>query len=295
MATEQAATKERIGFIGLGLMGMGMARNIAKAGFPLVVYNRTRSKADALASEVGCRVMDTPSAVTAHSDIVITMVSDVPDVEEVYLHGGGILEAARPGMLCIDMGTMGAVCARRVADALAAKETAFVDAPVSGGSWGAEQGTLSIMAGGREADFNRAHGVFAAMGKRIVHCGVVGMGQTVKLVNQVVGAVNLQSAMEGVLLANSAGAPFPATHEAVGGGAAASWAWQNLAPRADAGDFAPGFKIAHQVKDLRLALAAADELRIDLPGTRLVLALLEELMAQGMSENGTQTLITALR
>lgn len=285
-----------VGFIGLGLMGRGMAKNLAQVGFNLVVYNRTREKAAAFVREFDkATVAETPRAVAESSPIVITMVSDVPDVEEVYFGENGIFHAARPPMLCIDMGTVGAKCAQSVAERLAEKNITFVDAPVSGGSWGAEQGTLSIMAGGAAEDFQRALPLFEAMGKKIVHCGPVGMGQTVKLVNQVVGAVNLHSMAEGVLLAQAAGAPFPETHEAVGAGAAGSWAWQNLAPRANANDFAPGFKVAHQVKDLRLALEAATEAGIDLPGTRLVLGYLEGVMANGGGENGTQSLIGALR
>ncbi len=271
MANEQNHSKGRVGFIGLGLMGMGMARNIARAGFALTVYNRTRPKADALAREVGCPVADTPRAVAEASDIVVTMVSDVPDVEQVYLAPNGVLEAARPGLVCADMGTVGADCARRIAAALGEKGAGFADAPVSGGSWGAEQGTLSIMSGGSEADFAACLPVFEAMGKKIVHCGPVGLGQTVKLVNQVVGAVNLEAVCEGLLLAQASGANLDAVLDAVGAGAAGSWSWANLGPRIAKDDFAPGFKIDHQIKDLRLALEAAEAQGVQLPAARMVL------------------------
>jgi 3-hydroxyisobutyrate dehydrogenase len=274
-----------------------MARNIARAGFPLTAYNRTRAKAEKLAAEVGASVADTPRAAAEAADVVITMVSDVPDVYQVYLEPGGILEVARPGLLCIDMGTVGAACVRRVAGELATKGAAFLDAPVSGGSWGADQGTLSIMAGGAADAFERARPVLEAMGKKIVHCGdQVGQGQLTKLVNQVVGALNLEAASEGLLLALKAGANVDATLDAVGAGAAASWAWSNLGPRIAKRDFAPGFKIDHQIKDLRLALEAAQESGIDLPGVRLVLAHLEsarERIPDGGGQ-GTQGLITAL-
>ena len=289
-----ANERPRIGFIGLGLMGMGMARNVAKAGFPLTVFNRTRARAETLAGETGCALADTPRAVAEASDVVITMVSDVPDVEQVYLQGGGIREAARPGLTCVDMGTVGADAARRVAAALAEKGVAFVDAPVSGGSWGAEQGTLSIMAGGDEAAFAACLPVFEAMGKKIVHCGPVGMGQTTKLVNQIVGALNLEAVCEGLRFAQQSGANVEAVLDAVGAGAAGSWSWSNLGPRIAREDFAPGFKIDHQIKDLRLALEAAESMGLKLPGTRLVLEHLRTVQAAGGGEQGTQAMITVL-
>jgi len=286
--------RPRVGFIGLGLMGMGMARNVAKAGFPLTVYNRTRSKADALAGEVNCAVADTPRAVAQASDVVVTMVSDVPDVEQVYLQPNGIAEAARPGLVCADMGTVGAACARRVGQALEGLGALFVDAPVSGGSWGAEQGTLSIMAGGSDEAFRACLPVFEAMGKKIVHCGPLGMGQTTKLVIQVVVALNLEAVCEGLRLAEQSGANMDAVLDAVGAGAAGSWAWTNLGPRIAKRDFAPGFKVDHQIKDLRLALEAGEAMGLKLPGTRLVLDHLRRVQDEGHGQDGTQALILAL-
>ncbi len=286
--------KQRVGFIGLGLMGKAMARNVAGAGFSLTVFNRTRSKADSLAAEVGCAVVDTPREVAEASDVVITMVSDVPDVEQVYLQENGIVGAARPGLTCADMGTVGADAARRVHAALAEKGAAFVDAPVSGGSWGAEQGTLSIMAGGTDEAFRACLPVFEAMGKKIVHCGPVGMGQTTKLVNQIVVALNLEAVCEGLVFAARSGADLGAVLDAVGAGAAGSWAWTNLGPRIVGRDFAPGFKVDHQIKDLRLALEAAESMGLNLPGTRLVLENLRAVQTAGGGEQGTQALITAL-
>ena len=290
----ETTNKPRVGFIGLGLMGMGMARNVAGAGFALTVFNRTRAKADALAGEVGCRVADSPREVAQASDIVITMVSDVPDVEQVYLRENGIIEAARAGLVCADMGTVGADCARRVGTILAEKGVLFVDAPVSGGSWGATQGTLSIMAGGTDQAFAACLPVFEAMGKKIVHCGALGLGQTTKLVNQVVVALNLEAVCEGLRLAEQSGANIAAVLDAVGAGAAGSWAWTNLGPRIAGRDFAPGFKVDHQIKDLRLALEAAESLGLSLPGARLVLENLKTVQAAGRGEQGTQALITAL-
>jgi 3-hydroxyisobutyrate dehydrogenase len=170
----------------------------------------------------------------------------------------------------------------------------FVDAPVSGGSWGASQGTLSIMAGGTEEAFAACLPVFEAMGKKIVHVGALGAGQTTKLVNQVVGALNLEAVCEGLRLAETSGVDVAAVLDAVGAGAAGSWSWTNLGPRIAERDFAPGFKIDHQVKDLRLALEAAEARGLSLPGARLVLENLQTVQAAGWGEQGTQALITAL-
>ena len=278
-------------------MGSGMAHNLAKAGFPVTVYNRTRAKADAFAAETGCAVADSPSAAAAGADIVITMVSDVPDVEAVYFGLGGIAESARAGMLAIDMGTVGAACVKSVGQRLAESGVDFVDAPVSGGSWGAVNGTLSIMAGGSDDAFATALPLFEAMGKKIVHCGPIGSGQTTKLVNQIVGAINLEATAEGMVFALRAGLAIDKTVDAVGAGAAGSWSWTNHGPRMAAGDYAPGFKIAHQIKDLRLSLEAASEMGVELPGTRLILANLEKMqeVAPGNGDLGTQAVIATLQ
>ncbi|MBC8142844.1 MAG: NAD(P)-dependent oxidoreductase, partial [Armatimonadetes bacterium] len=261
------------------------------------VYNRTRAKAEALAGETSVTVADTPRAVAEASDVVITMVSDVPDVEQVYFaEGSGIAHGLRPGMVCVDMGTVGVKCVQNVAGELKKRDTGFVDAPVSGGSWGAEQGTLSIMAGGAKADFDRAYPLFESMGKKIVHCGAtVGDGQKVKLVNQIQIALTLEAVAEGIRFAQKTGTDIPAAIEAVGAGAGGSWSWNNLAARMASGDFAPGFKIAHLIKDLRLALEAADAVNLPLPGVRLVLSHYKRLRERNAAANdwGTQALIEA--
>ena len=293
--------KPEVGFIGLGLMGAGMARNLARAGFPLTVYNRTRSKAEELAAEFdrengAVTVAETPRDAAKSAAFLISIVSDVPDVGEVYLGAGGVLEVARPGLTCIDMGTVGAECARRVAAALAAHGAEFLDAPVSGGVWGAKEGTLSIMAGGSDAAFAAALPVFESMGNKIVHCGPVGSGQQTKMVNQIVVALNLEAVAEGALFAQKANLNLQTTLDAVGAGAAGSWMWNTLGPRMASGDFAPGFKIAHQIKDLRLALEAAESLGISLPGVRLVVENLQRVQSSHPDggELGTQAVITAL-
>lgn len=277
-----------------------MARNIAKAGVAsaLTIHNRTRSKAEALADQTGATVVDSPREVAAVSDIVITIVPDVPDVERVYLGAGGIIEAARSGLLCADMSTVGAACVRRIADALAPKGVRFVDAPVSGGTMGAQAGTLSIMAGGPADALEALSPLFDAMGKKTVHCGEsVGSGQTTKLVNQIVGALNLEAVCEGILFARSSGVNLNAVLEAVGAGAAGSWSWTNLGTRIVQGDYAPGFKIDHQIKDLRLALEAAEGAGLSLPGTRLILSHFEQERdaAPDNGDLGTQAVFDAIR
>jgi 3-hydroxyisobutyrate dehydrogenase len=290
----------RIGFVGLGLMGGPMVRNIAKAGIAssLVIQNRTRSKAEGLAAEVGATVLDTPKAVAEVSDIVITMVPDVPDVEQVYLGADGILEAARPGLICTDMSTVGAACVQRVAKELTAAGVQFVDAPVSGGTMGAQAGTLSIMAGGPAATLEALRPAFEAMGSKIVHCGEsVGSGQITKLVNQIVGAINLEAVCEGLVFAQKSGVEVSAVLEAVGAGAAGSWSWANLGPRIVKGDNAPGFKVDHQIKDLRLALEAAETMGLTLPALKMALADFEETRdaTPGNGDLGTQVMMQAVQ
>ena len=290
----------RVGFVGLGLMGAPMTRNIAKSGVAssITIQNRTRAKAEALASEIGAMVADMPRAVAEVSDIVITMVPDVPDVELVYLGPDGILGAARSGLVCTDMSTVGADCVRRVSEALAEAGVAFVDAPVSGGTMGAQAGTLYIMAGGPSSALETLRPVFEAMSGKIVHCGeAVGSGQITKLVNQIVGAINLEAVCEGLIFAQKSGVDTNAVLEAVGAGAAGSWAWSNLGSRILKGDNAPGFKIDHQIKDLRLALEAAGSMGLTLPTLELALADFEKTRdAQpGNGDLGTQAMIQTVR
>ena len=258
----------------------------------------TRSIAESLAAEVaGVKIADTPCAVAETADVVITMVSDVPDVEAVYLTPEtGIAHGIQRGAVCVDMSTVGVACVQRIAESLGSASP-FLDAPVSGGSWGAEQGTLSIMVGGDGASFQFVRPIFEAMGKKIVHCGKnVGDGQKVKLVNQINIALSVEAVAEGILFAKRTGANIEATLEAVGAGAGASWSWNNLGARMAASDYAPGFKIAHLIKDLRLALDAADAVNLSLPGVRLVLSHYEKLVAMnpGATVWGTQGLIEAL-
>ena len=283
----------RVGIIGLGIMGAPMARNLLRAGHPLTVYTRTRARAAGLLA-AGAAWADSPAALAAAVDAVVTMLPDTPDVEAVVAGPDGVLAGARPGLLAIDMSTTDPAAARALAERAAETGVALLDAPVSGGEQGAIAGTLSIMVGGAAAAFDRAGPLFAALGKRVTYMGGPGQGQMTKLVNQVVGAGTLAAVAEGVLLAAGAGLDPAAVVEAVGGGAAASWMLAEQAPRMQRRDFAPGFMVRLQQKDLRLALASAERLGVPLPLTAVVQLLFTAVEARGGGELGTQAILTAL-
>jgi 3-hydroxyisobutyrate dehydrogenase len=284
---------DHIGFIGLGIMGKPMARNLLKAGYPLTVWNRSQPSIDELARD-GASPGSSPEDVARQSDVVITMVTDSPDVEKVAIGPRGIIEGARPGLVHIDMSTISPAVTRRIAARLAEKGIEMLDAPVSGGDTGAQAGTLSIMVGGKDEVFERCRPIFEVLGRTIVYCGPSGAGQTVKLCNQIVVALNNLAMCEALLFATKAGVDTRRMLEAVGAGAASSWALLNLAPRILARDFRPGFKVAHQQKDLRLALETAEQQAIPLPGTSLVHQLFAAVEAEGLGAEGTQALVKAL-
>lgn len=284
---------EQVGFIGLGIMGRGMTRNLLKAGFDVNVWNRTASKMDELAAE-GAQKAASPAELASLCDIIITCVSDTPDVEQVILGESGVIERVRPGSLVIDMSTISPKATRAIAAKLREKGVAMLDAPVSGGSEGAARGTLSIMVGGAAADFERAMPVFQAMGKTITHVGAQGAGQMVKLVNQVLVVVNMLAAGEALLLAQAGGLDLEKTVNAVAGGAAGSWMWSNRAPQVIRRDWRPGFTIDLQQKDLRLALEAAEELGIPLIATAMVSNFYRTLQTAGLGSEGNHALVKAL-
>ncbi|MCS6937864.1 MAG: NAD(P)-dependent oxidoreductase [Roseiflexaceae bacterium] len=285
--------RERIGFIGLGIMGRGMARNILKAGFPLRVWNRTASRMDELAAE-GAGPASSPGDLAFHSDIIITCVSDTPDVEQVILGEGGVIHGARPGSLVIDMSTISPQATQRIAARLAERHVHMLDAPVSGGSEGAERGTLSIMVGGDAAQFERALPVFQAMGKTITHLGPIGAGQTTKLVNQILVVGHALAMSEALLFAQAGGVDLRKALAAVSSGAAGSWMLSNRGPQILARDWRPGFTIDLQQKDIRLVLQEADRLGVPLPGTALIHQLYRTLQARGLGHEGNHALIKAL-
>jgi 3-hydroxyisobutyrate dehydrogenase len=294
MEMKGEAGRERIGFIGLGIMGRPMARNLLKAGYPLVVWNRSRPAIEAL-MEAGAEEAESAAAVAERSDVVITMVGDSPDVEQVALGERGIIEGTHEGLVHIDMSTISPAVTRAIAARYAEVGVDLLDAPVSGGEQGAIEGTLAIMVGGRREVFERCRPVFQVLGRTLVYCGPSGSGQVVKLCNQVVVGLNNLAMGEALVLAAKAGVDPATMVEAVRSGAGASWALQHLAPRILSGDFRPGFKVAHQQKDLRLALELANQRSAPLPGTALVHQLFAALEAEGLGEEGTQSLVKALQ
>ena len=285
--------KKRIGFIGLGVMGKPMATNLLKAGYPLTVWNRTRSKMNDLVA-MGAYGANSPREVAERSDVVITMVTDSPDVEEVILGPNGVIHGARPGLIVIDMSTISPIVTRKIAGELAKKGVKMLDAPVSGGEKGAIEATLSIMVGGPKEVFEECLPIFRVLGKKITYMGSTGMGQTAKLCNQVICALNIQAVCEGLMLGAKAGLDLKRLLEAISAGAASSWMLINLGPKMLERDFKPGFKIRHQQKDIRLALALASELKLPLPGTALVQQMLRIVEAEGLGEEGTQAAIVAM-
>jgi 3-hydroxyisobutyrate dehydrogenase len=282
----------RVGVVGTGIMGAPMARNLLRAGHPVTVHNRTPARMAPLVA-AGAIAAATPREVAAQVDVVVTCVPDTPDVEAVVSGRDGILSGAKGGLLVIDTSTIAPAVSRRLAEQAATIGVDVLDAPVSGGEQGAIAGTLSIMVGGRREAFDRAAPVFAAIGKRATYMGGPGQGQMTKLVNQVVGAATLAAVAEGIVLGAAAGLEPQALVEAIGGGAATSWMWTTLGPRMQGRDFAPGFMVRLQQKDLRLAAAAAAELGTPLPLTTLVQRLLGAVEARGGGALGTQAIVTA--
>ncbi|RJS83195.1 NAD(P)-dependent oxidoreductase [Candidatus Bathyarchaeota archaeon] len=282
--------KKRIGFIGLGVMGKPMATNLR---YPLTVWNRTRSKMEDLV-KMGAAPGESPKDVAEKSDVVITMVTDSAAVEAVILGPSGVIEGVRPGMIVIDMSTISPSVTRRIAEKLKEKGVEMLDAPVSGGDIGAKQGTLSIMVGGSEEVFKECLPIFEVLGKRITYMGTNGMGQMTKLCNQVICALNIQAVCEGLILGAKAGLDLEKLLSVVTAGAAGSWMLSNLGPKIIKRDFEPGFKMVHQLKDLRLALAQASELNVPLPGTALVNQMFKAVEAAGLGEKGTQAAIVAV-
>jgi len=284
---------ERVGFVGLGIMGRGMAANLLKAGFEVRVWNRTASRMDALVAD-GAEAGESPADVAANCDVTVVCVSDTPDVENVVLGENGILEGAKSGSLVIDCSTISPKVTKEISALLAEKNVHMLDAPISGGSEGAANGTLSIMVGGDAAQFERALPIFEAMGKTITLVGETGAGQTVKLVNQVLVVGNCLAMCEALMLAEAGGVDLQKAFDAVSKGAAGSWMFTNRAPQIIDRDWRPGFTIDLQQKDLRLVLDAADEFGVPVAGTSLIFNLYRTLEAQGLGSDGNHALIKAL-
>lgn len=286
--------KERIGFIGTGIMGRPMAHNLLKAGFAVTVNNRTKAKAKQILAE-GAVWASSPAIVANNSDVVITCVPDTPDVREVLLGKNGVIEAARPGLICVDMSTISPAATKHIGEALAARGVTLIDAPVSGGEIGAIEGKLSIMIGGPKEVVEKVRPIMEAMGRTVTYCGPLGCGQVMKLVNQVMVVHTIMSIAEGFAFAEKAGLDLETTLKVTSAGAASSHSLKALGPKIIAGDFKPAFMVDLQQKDLRLVLEYADQLKQPLPGVALVRQLLAVLQAQGRGRDGTQALVDVIR
>ena len=284
---------ERVGFVGLGIMGQGMARNLLKAGYSVRVWNRTSSRMDPLV-EAGATTGASPADVAANCDIVIICVSDTPDVEAVVLGENGILCGVQAGALVIDCSTISPQATIEIAAQLNAKGVTMLDAPISGGSEGAANGTLSIMIGGDEDQVERARGVFEAMGKTITHVGKQGAGQTVKLVNQILVVGNCLAMSEALVFAQAGGVDLEKCLNAVVSGAAGSWMLANRGPQIIERDWRPGFTINLQQKDVRLIMQEADALGVPILLTGQIFSLYRTLQKAGLGEEGNHALVKAL-
>ncbi|HKG39341.1 MAG TPA: NAD(P)-binding domain-containing protein [Conexibacter sp.] len=292
-----SAERPLVGVIGLGIMGAPMARNLLRAGFPVVVWNRTAARADALIAD-GAEQAASPREVAERASIAITMLSDSPDVEAVYRAADGVLAGvasrSHETSVLVDMSTIAPRVARELAQEAAARGAVMLDAPVSGGDVGAQEGTLSIMVGGDAAALERARPALETLGTRITHVGGSGAGQVVKACNQIVVALTLEALGEALVLGAKAGVDPAAIVEALGGGLAASRVLEVRGPKLLARDFEPGFKLDLHAKDLAIVLATARELGVALPGTALVDQLFHAEQGRGHGEADNSTVVRAL-
>jgi 2-hydroxy-3-oxopropionate reductase len=282
-----------IGFIGLGIMGRPMAKNLLKAGYQLVVHSRSRGPVDEIAG-AGAKIGGSPRDVAAQSDVLITMLPNSPDVELVALGRDGIIEGARPGLVVVDMSTISPIVSKKIGEALAAKSVKMLDAPVSGGGRGAIDGALSIMVGGDKAVFDAVLPIFQAMGKTITHLGPLGFGGFTKLANQIIVAVNLTALAEALTLAKKAGLDRDLTLTALAGGLAGSKCLDQKKPNYLADTYNPGFKIDLHFKDLGLIMESARALGVPLPTTAVVQELFSALRVKGrggLDHSGVITLL----
>lgn len=285
----------QVGFIGLGIMGAPQTRNLLRAGFEVTVATRTPGKAEKFAEEnasLGAvRAVETAAEVAAASEIIITMVTDSPDVIAVARGEHGIFAAARPGSIIIDMSTISPQVTRELAEEAKTEGLHWLDAPVSGGEKGAIEGTLTIMIGGEAEALERARPVLEAMGKRITHFGPAGNGQSAKLCNQIMTAVNMLSVCEALTFGAKAGLDLTTLHQALTGGAANSWSLEVLGQKMIERDFKPAFMVKLQQKDLRLVLDAANTNHTPLPAASLAHQMFAAVEAEGRGDDGTQSLV----
>lgn len=284
----------KIGWIGCGVMGQAMCGHLLKAGFPVFLHSRTRSKAEVLLRE-GARWSASPAEVAAQSEIIFTMLGYPRDVEDVYFGELGILSALHPGQILVDMTTTKAELAKKIFTAARAKGATSLDAPVSGGDVGAKNAMLTIMVGGEESAFVKILPLFEKLGKTVVHQGGAGSGQHAKLVNQIVIAGTMIGVCEAIVYAQRAGLDLPKVLACISRGAAGCWTLDNLVPRILKNDFAPGFFVDHFVKDMEIALEESRRMGLKLSGLDLVHQLYQKLQKMGHGRLGTQALYLALK
>ncbi|MDU0201898.1 MULTISPECIES: NAD(P)-dependent oxidoreductase [Paenibacillus] len=294
MNESASAGKVKIGFIGLGVMGKSMARNLMKAGYGLYVYSRTKSKAEDLLQE-GAIWKDGAADVARNADVTITMVEYPSDVENIFLGPSGIVTAAKPGSYLIDMTTSSPALALRIYEESRQSGLQSLDAPVSGGDIGARDGKLSIMVGGDEEAFEAVLPVFQAMGSNIVYQGAAGAGQHTKMCNQIAIAANMMGVSEALVYAERSGLNPTRVLKSIETGAAGSWSLSNLGPRIIQGNYEPGFYVKHMIKDLGIALQSAEDMGLEAYGLSLAKTLYERLAATGEESSGTQALVKIYR
>ena len=283
------STPLSIAFIGTGVLGRSMAGHLQRAGHPLHIYNRTKGKAQPLLDQ-GATWHNSAGDAAVAADVVITIVGYPSDVEKTYLAPDGVIARAKPGTILIDMTTSSPALARRVAEAAAKRGLSALDAPVSGGDIGAKEARLVIMVGGDEAAFAKAKPIFELMGKNIQRLGAAGSGQHCKMANQVAVAVGMLAWIEALTYAKKAGLDPAAVLASISGGAAGSWSMINLGPRVLAGNYAPGFYVKHFLKDMKIALDGAAEMKLELPGLTCAKKLYDLVAAKGWEDSGTQVL-----
>jgi 3-hydroxyisobutyrate dehydrogenase len=285
--------KRSIGFIGIGVMGQGMASNLMRAGYEVHIYTRTKSSAESVL-EHGAVWHDTVADVAQCCDVIITMVGYPYDVEEVYLSPHGLLCSANPGSYLIDMTTSSPSLAKKIYEESKFRQLHVLDAPVSGSDIGAREGRLAIMVGGDDADFHSAMPIFQAMGKNIVLQGPAGSGQYSKMCNQIVIASNMMGICEGLVYAKKSGLDPLTVLKNMEAGAAGSWGLSNIGPKIIQGDFAPGFYVKHFIKDMNIAIQSAQEMGLALPALKLARSLYEQLTEMGESESGVHALFKVI-
>lgn len=282
-----------IGFIGTGVMGNGMASNLIKGGLNLIVYNRSREKAENLVQN-GAVWKDTVEELSREADIIISIVGYPKDVEEIYLGEHGVVDNAKKGSIIIDMTTSKPSLAKKIYEKAAEKGIFSLDAPVSGGDIGARDGVLSIMVGGDRGIFENVKPIFELMGSNIVWQGPAGAGQHTKMCNQIAIAANMMGVCEAMVYAKKSGLDQEKVLESISKGGASSWSLSNLAPRMIKGDFDPGFYVKHFVKDMNIAIDEAEKMNLDTPALKLSKSLYDELLENGKGSYGTQVLYKLL-